>query len=418
MVRITLPEGTLDIERSGLRLLGMIEELLDQSRLSAGGMRLTPGPMTLHAWLQELGRAARLMSEAAGNRFEFVLSGDAERTVEADGPRLRQILDNLIGNANRHTRNGCITLNCTVCETDVPDCLRLQFSVSDSGEGISPSDLERIFEPFFIGSGGRQAPGPRGNRIGLGLSICRDLVRLMGGELRVESRLGIGTAFSFSLDCPVLSAAPEVEDRPVVSRRLGWRQGELRVLLAEDDDAARLSLIDLLDALGCGVEAVASGNALLELLKDRTQCCDVILTDQTMADGDGWEVLRQVRATWPTVPVVVLSAMAPQRPSHFPVELNFDASLSKPVEPAELYDVLMGLLPPLHHVRSPLEVARPGPQQLEAVSALVEAGAVSEIEEWAGELGSSHPEWSSYAQRLGDAARRQDLAELRRLVDL
>ena len=414
--RITLEEGTLDIERSGMRLLGMIEELLDQSHLSAGGMRLSPAPLVLQSWLQELGRAASLMSDAAGNRFELMLSGDAGWTVEADGQRLRQVLDNLLGNANRHTHGGRIVLRCAVQRTGVSDCLRLEFGVTDSGDGIAPADLERIFEPFFIGSGGQSARVARGNRIGLGLSICRDLVRLMGGDLRVESQPGMGSSFSFSIDCPVLSATSASEALPVRTRRLGRRQGELRILLAEDDAAARLSLVDLLEALGCWVEAVPSGNALLALLADPTQRWDLILTDQAMPDGDGWVVLRQVRAAWPTLPVVVLSAMALRRPSHFPAELDFDACLSKPVEPAELHDVLVSLVPPLHHVRVTDDIARPAAQQLDAASALVRAGAISELEDWAGELAVRHPEWSAYAHRLGDAARRQDLAELRQLV--
>ena len=416
--RITLQEGTLDIERSGMRLLGMIEELLDQSRLSAGGMRLSPAPMALQPWLQEVGRGARLMSDAAGNRFELLLAGELEQTVDADGLRLRQVLDNLLGNANRHTRNGRIVLSCTAHATAVSDCLRLDFAVTDSGDGIAQQDLERIFEPFFIGKGEPNVSTQRAKRMGLGLSISRDLVSLMGGELSVESRLGHGASFRFSLDCPVLPELPQAAAPRPLSHRLGRRQGELRILLAEDDGAARLSLVDLLEALGCGVEAVSSGNALLALLEDRQQHWDVILTDQSMPDGDGWTVLRRIRAISPSVPVVVLSAMALQRPSCFPVELDFDACLPKPVGPAELFDVLVSLVPPLRGGRNPAPVGRPGSQELSAASALVQAGAVSEIEDWALELETRHPEWGAYARQLRDAARRQDLAELRRLVGL
>jgi len=415
--RITLQEGTLDIERSGMRLLGMIEELLDQSRLSAGGMRLSPGPLPLDSWLQELGRAARLMSDAAGNQFELALAGNVAQTVEVDGQRLRQVLDNLLSNANRHTHQGCIVLSCKALATDVADCLRLEFSVSDNGEGIAPADLERIFEPFFIGNAGQQARSPRAKRIGLGLSICHDLVRLMGGELRVASQPGLGSSFSFGLDCPVLSPVAAQGLQPALERQLGRRRGELRVLLAEDDDAARLSLLDLLEAFGCGVVAVASGNALLAVLEDRTQRWDVVLTDQLMPDGDGWTVLRRVRAVSSALPVVALTAMSLQRPHGFPAGLDFDACLRKPVEPAELYDVLMSLVPPLHNGLPQVEADRPGPQQLETLCALVRAGAISEIEDWACALEEGHPEWGAYAQRLRDAARRQDLAGLRQLAD-
>ncbi|WP_442763033.1 hybrid sensor histidine kinase/response regulator [Malikia spinosa] len=421
--RITLHEGSADIERSGMRLLRMIEELLDQSRLSAGGMRLAPAALLLRPWLDEIGRAGRLMADSAGNQFELLLPDQLPHRIEADGLRLRQVLDNLLGNANRHTHGGCIVLSCVVCPTELDDCIRLDFAVSDSGEGIVPSELDRIFEPFFMGQGGQPTPSLRAKRMGLGLSISRDLVRLMGGELRVRSQPGQGSTFYFSVACALLPEA-EAPDRPslaVVAERLptslSRRRGELRLLIAEDDPAARLSLVDLLEAQGFTVQAASSGHALVALLADGTQRWDAVVTDQLMPDGDGWTVLNHVRTHWPSVPVVVLSAMALLRPPGCPAGLDFDACLAKPVDPSQLFETLERLLPPLRRSHS-VGSASAGlePAEREALAALVRVGAVTEIEEWADELRQRRPELDGFAQCLLQAARRLELHELKRLA--
>ena len=421
--RITLQEGSADIERSGMRLLGMIEELLDQSRLSAGGMRLAPAPLLLRPWFDEIGRAGRLMADSAGNQFELLLPDELPQTIEADGQRLRQVLDNLLGNANRHSHGGSIVLSCAVCPTALDDCIRLDFAVIDSGEGIAPGDIERIFEPFFMGQGGQSTPSLRAKRMGLGLSISRDLVCLMGGDLCVRSQPGLGSIFYFSIACALLPEceAPDGPLIPVVVERLpaglSRRRGELRLLIAEDDLAARLSLVDLLEAQGFTVQAASSGHALIALLADDTQRWDAILTDQLMPDGDGWTVLRHMRDHWPAVPVVLLSAMALLRPPDCPAGLDFDACLAKPVDPSLLFETLERLLPPLQRGQS-VESGRAElePAEREALAALVCAGAVTEIEEWADELRQRRPELDGFAQRLLQAARRLELSELRRLA--
>ena len=421
--RITLHEGSADIERSGMRLLSMIEELLDQSRLSAGGMRLAPAPLLLRPWLDEIGRAGRLMAESAGNEFELLLPEELPHRIEADGQRLRQVLDNLLGNANRHTHRGRIVLSCAVCPTELDDCVRLELAVSDSGEGIAPSDIESIFEPFFMGHGGQPAPSLRAKRMGLGLSISRDLVRLMGGDLRVRSQPGQGATFDFSVACALLPEGERSEEasNPTMAEplpvSLNRRRGELRLLIAEDDPAARLSLVDLLEAQGFTVQAASSGHALVALLVNDTQRWDAIVTDQLMPDGDGWTVLNHVRIHWPSVPVVVLSAMALLRPSDCPAGLDFDACLAKPVDPSQLFETLERLLPPLRHGQSIVSGSTGlEPAEREALTALVRVGAVTEIEEWAVELRQRRPELDGFAQCLLQAARRLELDELRRLA--
>ena len=423
--RITLQEGTADIERSGMRLLGMIEELLDQSHLDAGGMRLQPRSLPLRPWLDEIARAGRLMCEATGNRFELVYRGPDAPVVEADGQRLRQVLDNLLNNANRHTRAGHIELSCVVEPETEPGAagLRLAFAVSDSGEGISPNDLSRIFEPFYMGGVAQPVRTTRAKRIGLGLSISRDLVRLMGGELVVQSQLGQGSRFHFGIECALAVDPVAGRGRPAplpdLPPALLRRRGDLRLLLVDDDPASRLSQADLLESLGFEVEAVASWTGLVESMRASTLRWDAVITDQQMPDGDGWSVLDFVRTHDPSVPVVLLSAMDSRRPTGRSDALDFDACLCKPVEPRLLLESLAALLPGLHHEAAdaaPAPAAAPlDAEALCLFSDLVQAGAVSDIEDWLDTL-APQPGLENFIHAAREAVRRLDLDALKRLA--
>lgn len=255
--RLSLAEGTAGIEKSVLRLLALIDELLDEARVAAGMLVVRPAPLALRPWLEEIAQAARLTSQARGNELISAFSGERSLRIAADGERLRQVLENLLNNANRHTERGKIRFACAA-RTEGRQAL-LDFAVEDTGEGMDAGELALIFEPFIRGEsqweasgevpgnsrerepgeghgesdgagreeggmkghgkrqgksrGGRRGEGPRasvsregsgrGTGFGLGLSICRELVRQMGGDITVTSAPGQGSRFSFSLRCPL-----------------------------------------------------------------------------------------------------------------------------------------------------------------------------------------------------------------------
>lgn len=412
--RLTLQDGSADIERNGLRLLGMIEELLEQSRLDAGQFRLAPQAIALSAWLDELERGGRLLAEAAGNAFALVRSGDFPDGVELDAQRLRQVVDNLLSNAHRHTRHGRIELCCTARVLADGQRVQLEFEVSDNGEGIASEDLPRIFEPFYRGPVQRPVPGVRGNRIGLGLSISRELVRLMGQDLTVSSTSGRGTSFRFGVECRVVAAPPAPLLLPQRSRRQG-----LRVLVAEEEPVALAALLDLLQALRVTAGGVSSGRRLIEELAACTQGWDAVLTGERFSDGDGWTVLMQVRAQFPALPVVLVSAGAPQPPTGFPATLEFDAVLGQPVQPERLADTLATLLPALPRRKRrtvPQPAALPDPSRLAALAELVAGGQVTAIEEWCEVLAEHHPACADFAAAVQQAVGELDFVTLQRLA--
>ena len=204
--RLSLAEGTGGIEKSVLRLLALIDELLDEARTATGMLVVRPAPLALRPWLEEIAQAARLTSQARGNKLISAFSGERSLRIEADGERLRQVLENLLNNANRHTERGQIRFACAA-RTEGGQA-QVDFVVEDTGEGMDAGELALIFEPFIRGespgaSVSREGAG-RGTGFGLGLSICRELVRQMGSDITVTSAPGQGSRFSFSLRCPLV----------------------------------------------------------------------------------------------------------------------------------------------------------------------------------------------------------------------
>ncbi|GAB1392840.1 hypothetical protein MASR1M60_10030 [Rhodocyclaceae bacterium] len=381
--RLSLQEGTAGIEKSALRLLGLIDELLDSSRAAAGKLTVAPAPTFFIAWLDELCMSAAVAIEAKGNRFACVRNGDLPTSLTIDGPRLRQVLDNLLGNANRHTHKGEIRLECTA--QTAGDQVTLHFAVRDTGEGIAPERLQSIFDPFVRGDAAEQTTDNQESRrsgFGLGLPICRELVHQMGGEITVSSQRKQGSCFSFSLECalapPPATAAPAAIS--LLSQPAGaWRP---RILLVDDDPQQLQLLGDLLDDAGFVTQEAGSGRAALAKLEQ--QRWDAVVTDQMMADGDGWFVLQQARAQAPAMPVVLLSAAWPQRPADYPAELDFAATLRKPALSEELLATLWGLI---------LKVGAGGTAiphaQWQVLAALAGDGDVSGIEDWIAALPAS-----------------------------
>lgn len=380
--RLPLQEGTAGIEKSALRLLHLIDELLDSSRAAAGKLAVSPAPTLFMPWLDELCASATIVIEAQGNhgnRFVCERSGDFPAALAIDGPRLRQVLENLLNNANRHTQRGEVRLECSA-QTEGAQSI-LNFAVRDTGEGIAPERLKTIFEPFVRGDAADGDEGNTRSGFGLGLPICRELVHQMGGEIEVSSTRQRGSCFSFTLRCP-LTAAPVTERSRAVP--VPQPEGEFRPrILLVDDDSQQLQLLgDLLDDAGFVTQEAGSGTAALAAVTKHSW--DAIITDQMMADGDGWFLLQQVRGLGQSIPVVLLSAAPPQRPADFPSDIAFDAVLRKPAMSEDLLATLWGVILKVGPGGTALTGA-----QWQALAALASDGDVSGIEDWITDLPES-----------------------------
>ncbi|MBF0392455.1 MAG: response regulator [Alphaproteobacteria bacterium] len=361
--KLSLAEGTRGIDSSALRLLRQIDELLDEARAEAGQLRISPGPLALRPWLDEIAQSARIVVEAQGSRLECRFLGDLDIDIEADGERLRQVLDNLLANANRHTRDGTLRLTCRA-QAKAGEAT-LDFAVEDDGEGMAAEVLQRIFEPFVRG---REGGGERG--FGLGLPICRELLRQMGGEISAVSTSGQGSLFAFSLRVPVIGYSSHAASR---QRLAGPPDTHSPRVLLVDDDAFQLGLLaELCEDAGFAVETASGGAAALARLREGEW--SIVVTDQMMPDVDGWSVLREAHALQPGMPVVLLSSAAPCPPDNFPADVRFDAALLTPASSEDILATLWGLFIKVDTG----ETAR----EWSDLARLASEGGVSAIEEW------------------------------------
>jgi CheY-like chemotaxis protein len=327
----------------------------------------------------------------------------------------------LLSNANRHTAKGEIQLHCSGWSENVMAVIN--FAVSDTGEGIAPERLKNIFEPFVRGEDNYAGDHRRRSGFGLGLSISREVIRQMGGDIVVSSTLHQGSRFSFTLRCrrtdpgavivPPETAAPEDEDVTTPPPCLASTpEGNAlpRVLIVDDDQQQLQVLGDLLDQSGFVVHESIGALAAAGLLK-QDEHWDAIITDQMMADGDGWQLLERVRTRELPIPVMLLSAARPLRPDALPAGIEFDAVLQKPTLSGDLLATLWALILKVGAGSTAISA-----DQWQALVKLAEDGEVSSIEEWIAGLGKDTPEKIRVAAWANDALYQLNLGQLEQVA--
>jgi PAS domain S-box-containing protein len=328
------------INRSGEHLLAMINDVLDLSKIEAGAVSLECKAFDLRQTMEDIARMFELRAEEAGLRFRLEIDDGLAGFVRGDSGKLRQVLINLLGNAVKFTHSGEVAL-CVRTEPSAGGGLRLQLEVRDTGEGIPPDKQQEIFEPFVQLANSRSVKGT-----GLGLTITRSFVELMGGCIRVESEPGGGACFVVEL--PVAPAeADEAEAEfyrgpPVLG--LLPDQPEWRVLVVEDRLESRLLLTRRLEQAGFVVRQATNGVEALTLFQQwRPQ---FIWMDMRMPVMDGYEATRRIRAMagGKEVKIAALTASAFKEQHQKILEAGCDAVLHKPARSAEVFDLLARLL--------------------------------------------------------------------------
>ena len=322
------------IRKSAEDLLGLINDILDFSKIEAGRLDLDVHDFDMR---EELNMVARLFGPAIarkGIRFEMLLPDDTPTVLRGDSARMRQIFANLIGNAIKFTDQGGIRVD--VRFSDPSDGrVRLTCAVIDSGIGIPKERRDRLFKAFsqVDASTTRHYGGT-----GLGLAICAHLCEAMGGGISVESVVGRGSTFRFSLDFEQgrhdIKPAPKQHQSPPAGLP------EMRVLLVEDHPVNRTLAMALLDKLGQRVEVAENGRQAVDLVS--TNSYDVILMDVQMPVLDGIAATREIRnLALPMQPrIVALTANAYSRDREICLAAGMDDFLSKPFRLQELRDKL------------------------------------------------------------------------------
>ncbi|PHV36136.1 PAS domain-containing hybrid sensor histidine kinase/response regulator [Janthinobacterium sp. BJB304] len=321
------------INRAGHHLLTLINDILELSKIEAGRMQLQAGPVDLNGLLDEVLEMVRMRSGDQGIALRLERDG-VPPLVRLDGAKLRQVLLNLLSNALKFIEQGSVTLSLT-CQADGDGQMALAFAVRDTGSGIAEEDLERIFEPFVQADSAVAQAGT-----GLGLTISREFVRLMGGELRVESTLGAGSRFSFELHAPALRQPAFAAQAPGRVARLPPSQRGRMVLLVDDDDNCRKLLAGLLAPLGFQLQEAAGGVQAQAMLA--AQRYDIVLSDWRMPDMDGLALTRWLRAQPALVQprLVIMTASAFEEEKQEALAAGADGFLRKPIEQEHLFAML------------------------------------------------------------------------------
>jgi len=316
--------GVNTIHQSGLHLLALINDILDLARIEAGHTDLNPAPLNLSHLLQSVEELMRVKADEKRLAFEIEVKLGVPEAVVADERRVRQVLLNLLGNAIKFTDKGSVTLRASAESTGATKS-RLRFDVEDTGVGMQPDDLGRIFEPFKqVGDVERRGAGT-----GLGLAITRALVNDMGGQVQVASEFGRGTRFRVELPLQVAQLPA-----PAAGRILGVAryEGRMRRILVVDDASANRALMDdFLTNAGFMVAQASDGSELLETARSFRP--DLILLDSVMPLLDGVEATRQLRsdANLGAIPVISISATAGAEHRDACLRAGVNVFLTKPV---------------------------------------------------------------------------------------
>jgi signal transduction histidine kinase/CheY-like chemotaxis protein len=279
------------VRHSATALLGLIDDVLDLSRIEAGRMRLAPVDTDLRAIVAEAVDVVRLAARERPVSLRSAIDPALPEHVHADPLRVRQLLVNLLHNATKFTERGHVELAVDVIAAE-PDRVWTRLAVRDTGIGIAADQLDSIFGAFeqVDGSSTRKHGGS-----GLGLAIVKEIATLMEGRLGVESVPGEGSLFWVELPLPRAAAAPAAPVPPVApAASADAPQIAATVLLADDDEVNQMVIADLLRLLGCEVQVVADGVQACAAAADGD--FDLILMDCHMPEMDGLEATRRIRA--------------------------------------------------------------------------------------------------------------------------
>lgn len=323
------------IRNSGDNLLSLLNDILDMTKIEAGKMTFEIVDISIDDLHKRVTGPFQAQAEAKGLTFSTHFEGDTPAVVRGDPLRVCQVIHNLLSNAVKFTDGGEVAYTVRSERLD-EDRVRFEFSVRDSGAGISPEDLARLFQPFtqVDASSTRRFGGT-----GLGLTISRRMANIMGGDITVESTVGEGSTFTFSVEAEVVEWTRQEAAEPIAAEIEDGRA--LNVLVVEDHPVNRMILEAWMSSAGHTSSTAENGQIALEMAAG--QRFDLIIMDVNMPVMDGLTATRGIRAGGGAnaeTPIVVLSASARTEDHEAGLEAGADAYLNKPIDFAALARVM------------------------------------------------------------------------------
>ncbi|MGD8751432.1 MAG: PAS domain S-box protein [Anaerolineales bacterium] len=391
------------INQSGEHLLALINDVLEMSKIEAGRVKLGENPFDLHYLLGSLEEVFRFQAENKGLDLRFQFTEDVPHYAISDEGKLRQVLNNLLGNAVKFTKEGSVELIVSA-SPDKSGKMELHFDIYDTGPGIAPEELESVFDPFVqagdrTGSMSTQTP----DGTGLGLSISRQFVHLMGGDISASSKLGQGSHFSFSIHVRVAGAeeVPTTEPKRDVLRLVPG-QPVCRLLVVEDRETNRRLLVKLLERLGFEVQEATNGQEAIDVWQRWEP--HLIWMDMRMPVMNGREATKRIKSMpgGQSVAIIALTATAFDEDREQILLDGCDDFVRKPFRKEEIFKMLIKHL----DVQFIYEEPAPTPEAEESGAPIPSEDAET--------LAVQSPEWVA---ELRQAALTADLYRILDLID-
>ncbi|MDJ0515046.1 MAG: ATP-binding protein [Trichodesmium sp. MO_231.B1] len=334
----TLPKEHIEnvgiISRSGEHLLTLINNVLDLSKIEAGGITLNQKNFDLHRLLNDIEDMLYLKAEEKGLQLLVEHTNDIPQYICTDELKLRQVLINIINNAIKFTSVGGVSLR-VARKSPSSNPTQIIFEVEDTGAGIAAEELEKLFEAFTQTATGKQAQ----EGTGLGLPISRKFVQLMGGDIHVTSQVNKGTIFSFEIEAIIVNESEVVESKIPESRIIALEpnQPRYRILIVDDKPLNRKLLIKLLSPLGFELKEAVNGQQAIEIWNDWEP--HLIWMDMRMPVMDGYEATKQIKATTKgqATTIIALTASVLEEEKVVVLSAGCDDFMRKPFREADIF---------------------------------------------------------------------------------
>jgi signal transduction histidine kinase/CheY-like chemotaxis protein len=422
--------GINTIYQSGNHLLMLINDILDLSKIEAQKLELYPNSIHFAGFIESITGIIRMRAEQKDVYFAYEPRGDLPTGIEADEKRLRQVLINLLGNAVKFTDQGRVTLRVSVVkETQAknaePLTVTLLFEVEDTGVGMTPEQLGKIFQPFEqVGDTQKRLEGT-----GLGLAISRQLVELMGSQIQVKTEVGKGSTFGFEITFPIVDVKAQQEDQTM--QCITGYQGERQTVLVVDDKPEnRVILVNMLEHVGFNVVEAGNGQEAVAIAKEVKP--KVILMDLVMPIMTGFEAVQAIRQLpeFQKTLIIANSASVFEADQEKSRVIGCDEFLAKPIEETQLLNILANRLKlewiyqtveeetmPENSVAENAPLVPPPLENLEALYELAMMGKMLKVREQAAQIEALDEKYIPFARQIEKLAKDFDEEQIVALVE-
>ena len=405
-------DGLTIIEQSGNHLLTLINDILDLSKIEARKMELYPSDLHFQTFIESVVGIIRMRALEKDILFQDNHEDNLPHGIKADEKRLRQVLLNLLGNAVKFTDTGQVTFRVSLIDQQQTTSI-IRFEVIDSGVGMSPEQLETIFQPFEqVGDTQRRSAGT-----GLGLAISKQLVELMGGQLMVTSDFGKGSTFWFDISFPVVKTVTKSQPE-IVGQIKGYKGKPCQILVVDDRLENRLVLLNMLEPIGFDIVTAENGQQAVDIASELHP--DLILTDLVMPVKTGFEAVKEIRqiADIKDIPIIAVSASVLDMDQNKSKIIGCQAFLSKPIDQNKLL-ALLGEYLPIEWVYEPIDdmdlskngtsgqtaaIIPPPPEEIEVLYELAMLGSMKKIRDRAMFIEHLHEDYRPFANKLKELA--------------